>query len=108
MPKAPLAPWAFRDFGNGLQLVADHGQREVVLGVAPAGPNKGRLVARDESGRLVQLTTDHPVAKLIELAPAGFELAQEIVDYFGDFEIDPLLTTDIKLREMARSILKAV
>lgn len=97
----PAAPWKFRLLGANVALFADHGSRNVLLSTK----RLEQLQTRGDTGRLIALTPDHPVARAIETAPMGIELAREIVEYFGDDEIEPLLTTDIKLREMARAIL---
>lgn len=43
-------------------------------------------------------------ARLIATATFGLALAEAIVEYFGEEELHPLLTTDIALRGMARVI----
>lgn len=97
----PAAPWAFRDFGGELLLVADHGRRRVVIAANP----QGQLVTCNDRGVLEPITADHPIARAIEAAPLGIELAREIVAYFGDEPIEPFLNTDIRLRDLARALI---
>lgn len=42
------------------------------------------------------------------IAKDGYELAKAIVEYFGNGRIDPLLTSDIILRNKARTIIAKV
>ena len=65
-------PWAFRDFGGELFLIAEHGRRSVVLG-GSRGSVKG-LVQNGDDGVLARFNPESPDAKLIESAP---RLAQE-------------------------------
>lgn len=51
-------PWRWQDFGRGPTLVTEHsGARVVLMG------GTGHLKVADETGRLVPLTVDHPVAQ---------------------------------------------
>jgi len=93
-------PWRWM---NAETLVGDHGRRPVVLTISPNG-----LATRATDGRLCILNAEHPNGRLIAAAPEGLELAKAVVEYFGNDEIDPMLTTDIKLRNMARAILAKV
>lgn len=65
--------WRFQSFGGELMLVTDGNGGKVVLAVAPAGPNKGSMTARDTDGRLTPLRADHPVGRFLMAMPALVE-----------------------------------
>jgi hypothetical protein len=66
-------PWRWQTFGDLLMLVTDAGGSRVVL----AGSRQdGTLMVCDDTGRLVPLKPDHPIAAFIVEACNGWTMAK--------------------------------
>lgn len=57
-------------------------------------------IAKDLVGKMKRFG----VLPTVDIAQMGVELARAVCKYFGDGPIDPILDGDIRLRDMARSI----
>ena len=73
------SPWRWEDFAGAWMLVSDTGEEDVVLqalwgGSVEDGP---RLIVRSVTdGRLVDLTPDHPIARLLVKLPDLYEICR--------------------------------
>lgn len=65
-------PW--RLLPGATAIVGDHGHRPVVIAAGRAG----ELVVRDESGRLVQATPEHPTIEFLCAAPSLFQTLRNV------------------------------
>lgn len=76
-------PWAWQKLGNFNNLVAQHGDREIIIGslaIREAMPVE-TFPAMNNDGILYAISKDHPNAKLIAAAPEMFEVIKELYDW---------------------------
>lgn len=85
-------------FTEGEWTLSDDGKAPMVRWEGTSNPIVDKIHGYD-------LAEAKANGRLITTAPKGYKLAQAIVEYFGEDELDELLTTDIALRDMARAII---
>lgn len=98
MENIAFEPWSWRNFGSHLTLVTKHRGSKVVL-----APNTFALLTRcPETGILRPLGADDDVARMIETAPDGYQLARAIVEFASTEELSTHVAVTIDDDDAAR------
>lgn len=66
-------PWKWHNFGYGWMLIRRNGPRKVVLKPVYYGGTVA-IDVRNPDGSLVELTPEHPIARMLERAPEMLEV----------------------------------